>query len=59
MVKAILSYLKSTIRHKYYVYWAGRNIVGGIPIWNLLIHDLSKFTPIEFINYSKYYKISK
>jgi len=33
--------------------------MGGIPMLNLIMHDMSKFNPVEFINYAKYYKISK
>ncbi len=29
-------------------------MIGDIPIWRLVIHDWSKFTPVEFINYSRY-----
>ena len=59
LLRAILSYLWSTIRHKYNVFNAGMKIVGGIPIWQLLIHDLSKFNPIEYVNYARHYKIDK
>ena len=59
IIKAILSYLWSTIRHKYFVFYAGVKIVKNIPLWRLVVHDLSKFTPVEFINYAKFYKIDK
>ena len=55
MIKAIIQYLLSTMRHKWFVLIAGRNIVGGIPMWRLIIHDWTKFMPVEFINYAKYY----
>ncbi len=54
---AIIQYLISTLRHKAYVFYAGVFIVGDIPIWRLLTHDLSKFNPVEFINYARYYKM--
>lgn len=59
IIKAVLQYLWSTIKHKAYVFYAGVFIVGKIPIWRLLVHDLSKFNPVEFINYAYYYKITK
>lgn len=34
-------------KHKWYVFRAGIRI-GGIPIWRLIIHDWSKFSPAEF-----------
>jgi hypothetical protein len=59
MAKAILEYLLSTIRHKLFVLYAGLFIVKKIPIHILLIHDWSKFLPIEFVNYAKYYKMGR
>ena len=58
MFKAIIQYLLSTIRHKWYVFYAGVFIVGDIPLWRLLLHDWTKFLPIEFVNYARYYKYS-
>lgn len=26
----------------------------GVPLWRLIIHDWSKFSPVEFINYARY-----
>jgi hypothetical protein len=45
--------LKSLLFHKWQVLKIGLR-VGGIPLWQLVIHDWSKFTPIEFVNYSRY-----
>ena len=59
MLLAILRYFMSTLRHKWFVLYAGVTIVGKIPIWRLIIHDLSKFNPIEFWNYAIYYQIEK
>ena len=39
--------------HKWHVLKAGL-ILGNIPLWRLIIHDLSKLYPVEFINYSRY-----
>jgi hypothetical protein len=46
------SYLWSLIRHKFFIIVAGIR-VGKIPFWRLLIHDLSKFHPTEFLPYRK------
>ncbi len=45
--------LKSLFFHKWYVFKVGL-MIGGIPLWRLIIHDWSKFAPVEFINYSRY-----
>ena len=36
-------YLKAVLRHKRFVYQEGRKL--GLGVWQLLIHDWSKFTP--------------
>lgn len=43
-------YLKLVLRHKLYVFIAGRK-VGYISLWRLLIHDWTKFTPAEWNGY--------
>jgi hypothetical protein len=48
-----LRFLHATIVHKYHVYCAGRKL--GIGRWQLLIHDLSKFRPSEFVPYGKFF----
>lgn len=48
-----LKQLKFLLTHKWYVLKAGL-FVGGIPVWRLLIHDWSKFTPTEFFRYARY-----
>jgi len=48
-----LEQLKSLMFHKWHVLKVGL-IVGNIPLWRLVIHDWSKFAPVEFINYSRY-----
>ncbi|MBP9757015.1 MAG: hypothetical protein KBD06_00285 [Candidatus Pacebacteria bacterium] len=40
-------YVLFILYHKWLVFHFGRK-VGGIPVWQLLIHDLSKFGPAEF-----------
>ncbi len=48
-----LRFLHATIVHKWHVYCAGRRL--GIGRWQLLIHDLSKFRPAEFVPYGKFF----
>jgi hypothetical protein len=43
---------KSVLLHKWYVFLAGR--ITKVPLWRLVIHDWSKFSLIEFINYSRW-----
>lgn len=47
-----LAQLKAILIHKYYFFRAARYL--GLPLWRILIHDISKFTPVEFINYSQW-----
>lgn len=44
-----LRYLWYVLKHKAYVLWAG--LVLGVPLWQLLIHDLSKFSRTEWSPY--------
>lgn len=46
-----IKHLKSLLRHKWYVLKAGL-LVGNIPLWRLIIHDWSKFTPTEIFGYA-------
>ena len=46
-------YLKYIIRHKKYVFIAGR--VLKVSIWRLIIHDWSKFLPSEWKAYADYF----
>lgn len=46
-----LKYLWLTTKHKYFVFRAG--LKTGAPIWRLVIHDLSKFTPMEAPHYGR------
>lgn len=45
---------KKVVRHKYFVFICGIDL--GVSIWQLLVHDLSKFTPAEFVPYAKYWE---
>jgi hypothetical protein len=48
-----LKYLKYVLRHKWYVFQAGLKL--HVPIWQLIIHDWSKFTPSEWKAYVDYF----
>lgn len=56
-IKAVKNFIPTckyawlTIKHKYYVFRAG--IKTKAPIWNLLVHDWSKFTPSELPHYGR------
>lgn len=47
-----LRYLRSLLLHKWFVFLGGL-MVGGIPIWRLIVHDWTKFTPAEFGRYAR------
>ena len=46
-----LQYIWLTIKHKWHVFRAG--LKTKAPIWNLIIHDWSKFTPAEAPHYGR------
>lgn len=46
-------YLRAVIRHKRFVYEAGRKL--GVSRWQLLIHDWSKFLPSEWGPYAEWF----
>ncbi len=48
-----LKYLSYIIRHKWFVFQAG--LKTRAPLWNLLIHDWSKFLPSEWFPYVEYF----
>lgn len=50
---ASIRFLYATVVHKWHVYYAGRRL--GVGRWQLLIHDLSKFRPREFVPYGKFF----
>lgn len=53
LILIYLKQLKSLLTHKWYILKAGL-FVGNISLWRLIIHDWSKFMPVEFINYSHF-----
>lgn len=46
-----MNYFILTVKHKFFVFLAG--LKTGAPIWNLIIHDWSKFTPSEYPHYQR------
>lgn len=50
-MKRFIAYLIYVVKHKAFVFKAG--VLVGAPIWRLIIHDWSKFTPMEFWPYAK------
>lgn len=50
-MKTFLPYLKYVLRHKWFVYQAGRRL--GVGRWQLLTHDWSKFLPSEWAPYAR------
>ena len=50
-MRRYIAYFKYVIRHKWYVFWAGLAL--DCNIWRLLLHDISKFLPSEFIPYAR------
>ena len=52
-----LRYAWLTLKHKWFVFRAG--LKTGAPLWLLLIHDLSKFTPAELPHYARAFFGSK
>ena len=56
MLKAVFGHLKTVLIHKYWVFYYCCKL--GIP-WQGLLHDLSKFSPYEFIESVKFYQGGK
>ena len=53
-IKNILGHLRNICVHKFWVLYYGSKI--GVNWWRLLMHDMSKFSPIEFWESVKYYQ---
>lgn len=49
-----LKYLQYVLRHKWYVFTSGRKL--GVPIHLLIMHDISKFSPLEMIPYARTFR---
>lgn len=50
-------YGAKTIEHKVYVFRVGRRL--KVPLWRLIIHDWTKFTPAELPHYARQFYGSK
>jgi hypothetical protein len=48
-----LAYLKYVVLHKWFVFLACRRL--RVSLWQALVHDLSKFSPAEFVAYRRYF----
>ncbi len=48
-----LKYISYLLRHKWFVLVAG--IQTGAPLWRLIIHDWSKFLPLEWLAYANFF----
>jgi hypothetical protein len=46
-------YLVYIARHKWFVLLAGLRV--SVPLWRLLVHDWSKFSPAEWLPYARYF----
>lgn len=46
-----MNYFWKTLQHKWFVLIAG--LQTGAPLWRLIIHDWSKFTPSEYPHYQR------
>lgn len=53
-IKNVFGHLRNIVVHKFWVLYYGKQI--GVSIWQLLKHDMSKFSPIEFYESVKYYQ---
>lgn len=51
MTNPTAKYMLLTIKHKWFVFVAGRRL--GVPLWQLIIHDWTKFTPAEAPYYGR------
>lgn len=48
-----LRYLRSVLRHKWFVFLAC--IQWGVPFWSAILHDWDKFLPDEWFAYASYF----
>ena len=46
-------YLKYVLRHKWFVFVAGRKL--GVPLRRLILHDWTKFLPSEWLPHAEYH----
>lgn len=50
-----LDFLIVTIKHKWFVLIACLFKVRGVPIWNAIVHDLSKLSTSEYSGYQRHF----
>jgi hypothetical protein len=48
-----LQYLRYVLRHKWFVFLAGFDLC--VPIWRLIVHDWTKFQPVEWFPYVRFF----
>ena len=53
-MRRYLYYFWYVVKHKWYVLLEGLKL--GVPIWQLVIHDWTKFTPAEFVPYARTFR---
>ena len=52
-IKPHLQYLSYVVRHKYFVFRAGLEL--GVPLHRLVFHDWTKFQPVEWFPYVRFF----
>ena len=52
-LRAHLSYARYVLRHKWFVFQACRTL--GVPFWQAVVHDWSKFLPSEWVPYVRFF----
>lgn len=52
-MRRYISYIRYLVLHKWFVLVEGRRL--GVPLWRLLMHDLSKLLPGEFLPYARHF----
>lgn len=53
-MRRFFGHIRNILVHKYWVYYFGNKI--GLSWWSCIMHDMSKFSPIEFFESVKYYQ---
>lgn len=53
-----MKYFKKLLKHKFFVLYYGIRYTKA-PVWNLIVHDWSKFLPYEYKRYKAYFTSEK
>lgn len=53
-MRRYIKYLQYVLKHKWFVLVEGIKI--GVPIWQLVLHDWTKLTPLELFSYAKTFR---